>query len=98
MNAKFDGSGMVLTQCCYCRHLDDGGGCPAFPGGIPDAITTNDLDHRRPAVGDHGIRFEPRDDVPPEALARIHRRLDAVAPPKPRIDPGVAAYLGLKSD
>lgn len=33
--------------------------CRAFPGGIPDVILENQIDHRSPVEGDHGIRFDP---------------------------------------
>jgi len=33
--------------------------CKAFPNGIPDAILTNQHDHRKPFDGDNGIRFQP---------------------------------------
>lgn len=35
--------------------------CAAFPGGIPDRIYNNELDHRQPIDGDHGLRWEARD-------------------------------------
>jgi hypothetical protein len=89
---KFDGGGMVLTQCSYCRHEQPDGGCPAFPGGIPDAILRNDLDHSRPVDGDRGIRFGPREGVPADVLARLRRKLDAVASARR----GVGDYLGAK--
>ena len=34
--------------------------CAAFPDGIPPAVLDNELDHRQPIDGDHGIRFEAR--------------------------------------
>jgi hypothetical protein len=33
--------------------------CAAFPDGIPDAIATGEVEHRKPYAGDHGIQFEP---------------------------------------
>jgi hypothetical protein len=57
--------------CLGCTHLhrgDDGlpaaGGplaCDAFPAGIPVAILHLQTDHRKPAPGDHGVRFEAKD-------------------------------------
>jgi hypothetical protein len=49
----------VDPQCFDCKHLAAGMQCPAFPDGIPIAITSNEHDHHQPFPGDHGIRFEP---------------------------------------
>jgi hypothetical protein len=37
--------------------------CTAFPGGkgIPDAILTDEADHRQPYDGDRGVRWEPQE-------------------------------------
>lgn len=35
--------------------------CAAFPAGIPDAIYNNEVDHRQPVDGDHGLQWIPRD-------------------------------------
>jgi hypothetical protein len=81
-----DARDLVITQCVFCRRRGGdrpGPGCEAFPAGIPDAILTNRADHRRPYSGDGGIRFEPRDEVPPEALARLYGALDALQPGPP---------------
>jgi hypothetical protein len=47
-------------QCTLCKHRDlgYGGGCAAFPDGIPLAIIQDEFDHRLPHPGDNGIRFE----------------------------------------
>lgn len=34
--------------------------CAAFPDGIPDRVYGNEVDHRQPVEGDHGIRWEAR--------------------------------------
>jgi hypothetical protein len=54
-----------ISQCVYCRYWTPGGTCTAFPEGIPQAILANEVDHREPVLGDHGVRFTPRtpDDV-----------------------------------
>lgn len=49
-------------QCVWCsRLLDLGQGrrCEAFPDGIPEAIWRGEQDHRLPAEGDRGLRFDP---------------------------------------
>ncbi len=44
-------------QCHYCRHWRDGA-CPAYPGGIPLVILTNQIDHRTTGFPlDRGLRF-----------------------------------------
>lgn len=34
--------------------------CAAFPAAIPDTLLENEVDHRKPVDGDHGVRFEAR--------------------------------------
>lgn len=57
------------SQCSVCKRFrspfsrpagEMGGGptCEAFPAGIPDEVYGNELDHRRPIDGDHGVRWE----------------------------------------
>lgn len=53
--------------CMKCRHLDLDASeekgkvvCAAFPDGIPDLFWLQGGEHRAPAEGDHGIRFEPK--------------------------------------
>ncbi len=54
----------MVSQCASCKHLSswvtggDGTTCAAYPEGIPDALWDNDVDHRRPAGGDHGVQWE----------------------------------------
>lgn len=63
------------SQCFSCRHYTgwvessakiNGAppshvcACRAFPKGIPDAITNDNHNHRRPYPGDQGIRWEPK--------------------------------------
>jgi len=62
-----------VPMCLWCRHFhrdDDATAltCDAFPDRIPDAILKSTVDHRRPYLGDHGIRFVPEQgmDVPEE--------------------------------
>lgn len=59
-----------IIQCAFCRHFrpDEEGGnfCDAFPDGrgIPNDIIMGRFDHSQPHEGDHGIHFEPREDLP----------------------------------
>jgi hypothetical protein len=48
--------------------------CDAFPDGIPIAIWHNRVDHRQPAEGDGGIRFEPKDQLAIRYAAQCFRR------------------------
>lgn len=65
------------SQCVACVHLRpfEGWGtpqtCDAYPGGIPQAILDNEVDHRQPVEGDHGIQFEAKagDEFPAYAFA-----------------------------
>jgi hypothetical protein len=53
--------------CLLCKHFHQGAPaltCAAYPDGIPEAILTNQVDHRQPVEGDHGIRFEAVADRP----------------------------------
>ena len=52
-----------LSMCLVCRHYRKAQRCEAFPTRIPQAILTGRYDHRKQHEGDHGIRFQPRDDV-----------------------------------
>lgn len=62
-------------QCDACLHrhpirLDEPWTCDAFPDGIPEAIIDDEVDHRQPIAGDHGIQFEakPGDEFPAYAF------------------------------
>lgn len=63
-------SGRVLAHmprplCWRCRHFRDDITCKPFPQGIPMEILTSEADHHKPYPGDHGIRFEPLEEVAP---------------------------------
>lgn len=50
----------IIPQCVDCIHLNRTTApptCPAFPDGIPDKILRNEVDHRQPVKGDHGVQF-----------------------------------------
>jgi hypothetical protein len=57
---------MVKVQpvCIGCAHFDQSNPeamrCSAFPQGIPMEIATGRLVHRKPYVGDQGLRYQPR--------------------------------------
>lgn len=66
-------------QCSRCRHLWSAElwTCTAFPAGIPAAILTNAFDHRKPYLGDGGVRFER---LPSGQAAGMRRDPAEVAP------------------
>jgi hypothetical protein len=54
------------SQCDACKHFVspfdrdddlDAPTCAAFPDGIPDRVYANEVDHRDPIPGDHGVQF-----------------------------------------
>ena len=50
---------IVVPQCHECLYwIPSTTTCKAYPEGIPMGILTNDLDHREPLDGDHGIQFQ----------------------------------------
>ena len=70
--------------------------CTAFPGGIPDPIWHNQVDHRKPYSGDHGQQFEAiagmafPDWVPVKEAMSATKTPAAVDPPAPAPDPVVS--------
>ena len=54
-------------DCLKCKHFNylnkNGFTCKAFPEGIPKIINTATIKHRKPYLGDNGIRFEPIEDT-----------------------------------
>jgi len=56
---------LSFPLCEFCHHFRRGkNSCAAFPEGIPDPVYFMKHDHRFPYPGDHGITFEPGDDLP----------------------------------
>ena len=47
-------------QCTACIHFRANYACAAFPGGIPEDVLFNRVDHREPVEGDNGVRFEAK--------------------------------------
>lgn len=74
-----DATAVRPNQCGRCRHLFSAElwTCAAFPAGIPAAILTNEFDHRKPYLGDGGIRYEP---LPAGQTAGLRRDPTEVAP------------------
>lgn len=54
-----------ISQCMLCSHchvetpVPTGWSCDAYPEGIPEDLVSGVVDHRQPADGDRGIRWEP---------------------------------------
>lgn len=69
-----------MSQCAACVHFRspfsvtpfrDKAFCAAFPDRIPERVYRNEVDHRQPVDGDHGVRWESNGTPYPEwALAR----------------------------
>lgn len=65
--------------CMLCRRVRYGNDytqaptCAAFPDEIPKSILEGLADHRQEILGDHGIRFEPRDGVTAAELEQWER-------------------------
>jgi hypothetical protein len=53
---------MAVSLCAMCKHRRDERTCDAFPDGIPTEVYF-EYDHRLPYPGDHGIRFEMKDEL-----------------------------------
>jgi hypothetical protein len=52
---------MFSEYCFRCAHAiksKEFMACEAFPRGIPDEISTGEVDHTKPYPGDNGIQFE----------------------------------------
>lgn len=54
--------------------------CAAFPTGIPDRIFNNEVDHRQPIEGDHGLQWISRDGAEFPTYAFIPALTAAAAP------------------
>ena len=63
---------IAAPMCMECKHFrgEDPPTCDAYPDGIPKAIWTGGVDHTKPWIGDHGIRFELKPGTP-----ALHRRV-----------------------
>ena len=71
----------IMPMCHLCKHhyewrrapQDEVGWsyyCDAYPdgSGVPLALI-DDFGHFHPLDGDHGLQFEPKDDITPEEVA-----------------------------
>tara|TARA_R110000737_G_scaffold348421_1_gene382192 strand:+ start:852 stop:1070 length:219 start_codon:yes stop_codon:yes gene_type:complete len=65
-------------QCIACIHYNSDDvvkySCKAFPDRIPDEILEGEHDHKEPFKGDHGIRFEQREDFNREKISITQTR------------------------
>jgi hypothetical protein len=53
---------LICFHCIHLRTAEDGGGCDAFPEGIPLEITEGDNQHKVPLPGQgNNIVFEPKE-------------------------------------
>lgn len=56
---------IICTNCKYRHRCDESTDyhltCDAFPEGIPKGLILRN-EHDTPYPGDHGIRFEPKDE------------------------------------
>ena len=58
---SFNGLDFEEPICNNCAHKISGGiTCKAYPGGIPNEILENDVDHTKSYINDNGIVFEEK--------------------------------------
>ena len=53
-------------MCCLnCKNYnyDKIGICKAYPSGIPFIIESGEIDHSENIKGDHGIQYEPIEEI-----------------------------------
>jgi hypothetical protein len=53
----------AFPVCLHCRHQISYSKCKAFPNKIPEDILIQGNQHLEPFTGDHGIQFEPVEEV-----------------------------------
>jgi hypothetical protein len=54
---------LSIPQCRYCVWYPPDGTCDAVPDGVPFDIYVDQVDHRQPYLGDHGIRWASLPDL-----------------------------------
>ena len=70
----------IMPMCYLCKHYHGIksnprhlGRCAAYCDAYPDEdgipLAVDDFGHFYPLDGDHGLQFEPKDDVTPEQVA-----------------------------
>lgn len=64
-----------ISQCALCVHKRESVTCGAFPFKIPDAILSNQVDHRGAIASDNGIQFVPVDNA---ASGKMSQMFDTV--------------------
>ncbi len=58
----FDDPGAKVLMCSYCKHrIGIKPACKAYPDGIPRELLLRG-EHDTPFPGDHGYRFERKED------------------------------------
>lgn len=51
-----------VANCLFCKHLEEGFKCAAFPNGIPDIILSGEDGHLEPyEQQENEVVFEPID-------------------------------------
>lgn len=57
----YDDPGVEEVMCNSCKHYRLFAKCDAFPDGIPIELLGKE-EHNTPYPGDHGIRYEPKEE------------------------------------
>lgn len=62
LETRVAGEMFGTLQCDLCLHLRPPRSCAAFPDGIPIDVMVGNIDHTKPVLGDHGIRFRSKEE------------------------------------
>lgn len=52
---------VIVPQCHTCTHWGGDLTCTAFPGGVPQGILMNVIDHKKSIDGDGGITYKKKE-------------------------------------